>query len=106
MVPGWSTCAPGLTELAPTDRRSVSYRGSDLSIPPIGAPEPGQGEADAAAVVAGQMLDQAAGMESCRIEERILKVRCAVVEAGNGRAAKELAERVGDITGVPMRPRG
>lgn len=66
----------------------------------------GQGEAGAAALVAGQMLDQAVGMESCRIEERILKVHCAVVEAGDGRAAKELAERVGDITGAPMRARG
>jgi hypothetical protein len=66
----------------------------------------GQGDADQAASVAGQMLDQAAGMESCRIEERILKVRDAVTAAGDGRAAKELAERVEDMTGVPVRLRG
>lgn len=65
----------------------------------------GQGDTEAAASVAGQMLDQAVGMESCRIEERIVKVRDAVVAAGDGRAARELAERVGDMAGVPMRPR-
>ena len=61
-----------------------------------------QGDADQAASVAGEMLDQAAGMESCRIEERILKVRDAVTAAGDGHAAKELAERVEDMTGTPM----
>jgi hypothetical protein len=66
----------------------------------------GQGDADMAASVAGQMLDQAAGMESCRIEERILKVRDAVAAAGDGHAVKELAERVEDITGAPMRLQG
>jgi hypothetical protein len=66
----------------------------------------GQGDADMAASVAGQMLDQAADMESCRIEERILKVRDAVAAAGDGHAVKELAERVEDITGAPMRLQG
>jgi hypothetical protein len=65
-----------------------------------------QGDADTAASVAGQMLDQAAGMESCRIEERILKVRDAVTAAGDGRAAKELAERVRDVMAAPMRLQG
>jgi hypothetical protein len=65
----------------------------------------GQGDADAAASVAGQMLDYAAGMESCRIDERILKVRDAVVAAGDGQAARELSERVWDMAGVPMRLR-
>jgi hypothetical protein len=65
----------------------------------------GQGDADAAASVAGQMLDYAAGMESCRIDERILKVRDAVVAAGDGQTARELSERVWDMAGVPMRLR-
>lgn len=65
----------------------------------------GQGDADAAVAVAGQMLDQAAGMESCRIAERILKVRDVIAGASDGRGARELAERVGDMTGVPVRVR-
>jgi hypothetical protein len=32
----------------------------------------GQGQADAAAGVAGQMLDRATGMKSCRIQDRIV----------------------------------
>jgi len=37
----------------------------------------GQGDADAAVGIAGQMLDKAAGMESCRIQDRIAAVRDA-----------------------------
>ena len=65
----------------------------------------GQHDTDTAASVAGQMLDQAVGMESCRIEERILKVRDAVVAAGDGHAARELVQRVGDMAAMPMRLR-
>jgi hypothetical protein len=65
-----------------------------------------QGDAEAAAAVAGQMLDQAAGMESCRIQERLLNVRDAVAGAGQGRAATELAQRVSDMTGAPMPVQG
>jgi hypothetical protein len=61
----------------------------------------GQRDTDAAASVAGQMLDQAVGMESCRIEERILRVRDAVVAAGDGRAARALSERVRDMAPMP-----
>ena len=62
----------------------------------------GQGDADAAAGIAGQMLDKAAGMESCRIAGRIAAVRDAVTAASDGAAARQLAERAGDILGVPM----
>jgi hypothetical protein len=55
------------------------------------------------------MLDQAAGMESRRIQERIVRVRVRVRDAvtgvSDGRAATELAERVADMTGVPLRHR-
>ena len=62
----------------------------------------GQGEADAAAGLAGQMLDRATGMESCRIQDRIIAVRDAIAAVSDGAAAAELAERVADVTGVPM----
>jgi hypothetical protein len=63
----------------------------------------GQGDAEAAAGTAVVMLDQAAGMESRRIQERIIRVRDAVTSLSDGRAATELAERVTDMTGIPLR---
>lgn len=63
----------------------------------------GQGDAEAAAGTGAVMLDQAAGMESRRISERIIRVRDAVTDASDGRAAAEFAERVADMTGVPLR---
>jgi hypothetical protein len=65
----------------------------------------GQGDADQAAGTAWRMLDQAAGMESCRITERITGVRDAITAASDGRAAAEFAERVADMTGIPPRSR-
>ena len=65
----------------------------------------GQGDAEAAAGTAAVMLDQAAGMESRRIQERIIRVRDAVAGASDGRAVAELAERVADMTGVPLQRR-
>ncbi|HEV3382211.1 MAG TPA: hypothetical protein VG142_14700 [Trebonia sp.] len=65
----------------------------------------GQGDADAAAGTANRMLDHAVGMESRRIEERILRVRDAVTSSSDGPAAAELAERVSDMTGVSLRRR-
>jgi hypothetical protein len=65
----------------------------------------GQGDAEAAAGTATAMLDQAAGMESRRIQERIVRVVDAVAGVSDGRAAAELAERVADMTGVPLRHR-
>jgi hypothetical protein len=65
----------------------------------------GQGDADAAAETATLMLDQAAGMESRRIQERITRVRDAVTGASDGHAATVLAERVADMTGVPLQHR-
>jgi hypothetical protein len=62
----------------------------------------GQGDADAAAGIAGQMLDKAVGMESCRIQDRIVAVRAAVTAASGGAAARQLSERVDDVLGVPM----
>jgi hypothetical protein len=62
----------------------------------------GQGDADAAAGVAGQMLDRAVGMESCRIQDRVITVRDAVTAVSDGAAARELSERVEDVIGVPM----
>ena len=61
-----------------------------------------QGDADAAAGIAGQMLDKAIGMESCRIKDRIAAVRDAVTAASDGAAARQLSERAGDVLGVPM----
>jgi hypothetical protein len=48
------------------------------------------------------MLDRAAGMESCRIADRIAAVRDAVTAVSDGAAARQLSERAGDILGVPM----
>jgi hypothetical protein len=62
----------------------------------------GQGDADSAADVAGQMLDRAAGMESCRIHDRVIAVRDAITAVSDGTAARELSERVDDVIGVPM----
>jgi hypothetical protein len=61
-----------------------------------------QGDADAAAGIAGQMLDKAAGMESCRITDRIAAVRDAVTAVSDGAAARQLTERAGDVLGLPM----
>jgi hypothetical protein len=44
-------------------------------------------------------------MESRRIAERITRVRDAVTSVSDGRAAAEVAERVADMTGVPLRAR-
>ena len=62
----------------------------------------GQGDADAAADIAGQMLDRAAGMESCRIQDRIAAVRDAVTAVSDGAAARQLSERADDVLGLPM----
>jgi hypothetical protein len=61
-----------------------------------------QGDADGAAGIAGQMLDKAVGMESCRIQDRIAAVRDAVTAVSDGAAARQLSERVDDVLGVPM----
>jgi hypothetical protein len=42
-------------------------------------------------------------MESRRIQERIIRVRDAVTSVSDGHAATELAERVTDMTGIPLR---
>jgi hypothetical protein len=62
----------------------------------------GQGDADMAAGVAGQMLDRAAGMESCRIHDRIISVRNAITAASDGAMARDLSERVEDVIGLPV----
>ena len=62
----------------------------------------GQGDADAAADIAGQMLDKAAGMESCRIADRITAVRNAITAVSDGAAARQISERVDEVLGVPM----
>jgi hypothetical protein len=62
-----------------------------------------QGDAEGAAGTAGQMIDQAVGMESCRLEERIIQVRNTITGMSDGRAARELAERIADMTLVPLR---
>jgi hypothetical protein len=65
----------------------------------------GQGDAEHATGTAVQMIDLAAGMESRRIEERILSVRDAITSGSDGRAAADLAERVADLTGAGLRNR-
>ncbi|HXL93798.1 MAG TPA: hypothetical protein VN969_33110 [Streptosporangiaceae bacterium] len=61
-----------------------------------------QGDADAAAWVAGQMLDRATGMESRRIHDRIVGVRNAITSVSDGAMARDLSERVEDVIGLPM----
>jgi hypothetical protein len=61
-----------------------------------------QGDADTAAGIAGQMLDKATGMESCRIADRIAALRDAITAISDGAAARQLSERAGDVLGVPM----
>lgn len=65
----------------------------------------GQDEAEHAAGTAMQMIDLAAGMESRRIEERILSVRDAITSRSDSRAAVDLADRVADLTGTCLRNR-
>jgi hypothetical protein len=48
------------------------------------------------------MLDSAAGMESCRIHDRVIAVRDAITAVSDGAAARELSERVEDVIGVPL----
>lgn len=62
----------------------------------------GQRDADGATDAAWQMLDHAAGMESRRIEERLLRVRDAVTTVSDGHGARVLAERVADMIGAPL----
>lgn len=62
----------------------------------------GQGEAEGAAGIAGQMLDSATGMESCRVHDRVVAVRDAIAAASDGVALRELSERVEDVVGVLM----
>ncbi len=62
----------------------------------------GQGDADGAAEVAGQMIDRAAGMESCRLHDRVIAVRDAITAVCDGAAARKLCERVDDVLGIPM----
>ncbi len=61
----------------------------------------GQGEVEGATGIAGQMLDRATGMESCRIQDRVIAVRDAVIAVSDGAAARELSERVEHVIGVP-----
>jgi hypothetical protein len=65
----------------------------------------GQGDAERAAGTAMRMLDQATGMESRRIQERIISIRDAISGMSDGRASAELAERVADVTGAYLRAR-
>ena len=65
----------------------------------------GQGDAEHAASTAVQMLDQATGMESRRIHERIIAVRDAIGAMSDGRASAELAERIADMTGMHLHAR-
>jgi tetratricopeptide (TPR) repeat protein len=60
----------------------------------------GQREAEAAAGVAATMLDRAAGMESGRIQDRVIAVRDAVSAHADGAAARALSERVADAFGL------
>jgi hypothetical protein len=62
-----------------------------------------QGEAEYAAGTAIQMLDQAMGMESRRIQERIVSVRDAITRVSDSRASAELDERIADMTGTLLR---
>jgi len=48
------------------------------------------------------MLDKAVGMESRRIQDRIVAVRDAITAVSDGRAARDLSDRVEDVIGVPM----
>jgi hypothetical protein len=59
-----------------------------------------QGDAEAAASAAAEMLDRAAGMESCRIEERVIAVRDAITSRSDGAAARTFAERVSDVLAI------
>ncbi|HEV2376688.1 MAG TPA: hypothetical protein VGS19_31505 [Streptosporangiaceae bacterium] len=62
-----------------------------------------RGEADQAAGIAHQMLDQAQGMESRRLRERVQAVCRAIrTEGGAGVAARELVERAEDQLATPI----
>ncbi len=77
-------------------------RGRVHRLPTLATILAGQGEAEGAAGIAGQMLDSATGMESCRVHDRVVAVRDAIAAVSDGVAARELSERVEDVIGVPM----
>ncbi|MGH3184509.1 MAG: hypothetical protein ACRDOH_34920 [Streptosporangiaceae bacterium] len=78
-----SARANGAQERATTEQSELATLATILA---------GQGEANGAAGIAGQMLDRATGMESCRIQDRVIAVRDAVTAVSDGAAATELAE--------------
>jgi hypothetical protein len=59
----------------------------------------GERDADAAADVAGKMLDLAVGMESGRVYDRVRAVRDAIIAHADGAVAHELSDRVQDVIG-------
>jgi hypothetical protein len=96
------TAACGYAERAVAGADECHLRGQVHRLATLATILAGQGEADTAANIAGQMLDKAVGMESCRIQDRIVAVRNAVTAVSDGQAACDLSERVEDVIGVPM----
>jgi hypothetical protein len=96
------TAACGYAERAVAGADECHLRGQLHRLATLATILAGQGEADTAANIAGQMLDKAVGMESCRIQDRIVAVRNAVTAVSDGQAACDLSERVEDVIGVPM----
>jgi hypothetical protein len=99
------SAARGYAQQAVDTAAASHARGRVHRLATLAVIQAGQGDAGQAADTAWQMLDQAAGMESCRITERITAVRDAITAASDGRAAAEFAERVADMTGIPPRSR-
>lgn len=96
------TAARGYAERAVAGADECHLRGQVHRLATLATILAGQGEADTATNIAGQMLDKAVGMESRRIQDRIVAVRDAITAVSDGRAARDLSERVEDVIGVPM----
>jgi hypothetical protein len=96
------TAARGYAERAVAGADERHLRGQVHRLATLATILARQGEADTATNIAGQMLDKAVGMESRRIQDRIVAVRDAITAVSDDRAARDLSERVEDVIGVPM----
>lgn len=97
LAPAQAYAEEALTTAGSSHLRSQAHRFATLAMV-LAA----RGQVDEAAGVAHQMLDRVQGMESCRLHDRVQAVSCAIRAAGNGVAARELADRASEQLATPM----
>ena len=97
----WVTCPPSrdYAERATAAAAGSHVRGQIHRFATLAMILAGERKADDATDVAFRMLDLAVGMESGRVQDRVIAVRDAVRTQADGAAARELSERVQDVIG-------